>query len=92
MQFEQSASHGSLFQDHQSNVVLRSLDHLLAMAQRYRREGNLRQAMEIYWKVSECHSETAQAQGAQEGLLELADVYERGGSRHQARAVYERLL
>ena len=62
------------------------------MAQHYCSEGNLRQAMEIYWMLSEDHSETAQGQGAQDRLLELADVYERVGSRHQARAVYERLL
>jgi hypothetical protein len=48
--------------------------------------------MEIYWMLSEDHTETAQGQVAQEKLLEMADVYERVGSRHQARAVYERLL
>jgi len=92
MQLEQSASHGTLFQDHRSDVILRSLDHLFCMAQHYRSEGNLRQAMEIYWMLSEDHTETAQGQVAQEKLLEMADVYERVGSRHQARAVYERLL
>lgn len=92
MQFEQSALHGSLFQEHRSDVIVRSLDHLLAMAQRYRGEGNVRQAMEIYWMLSEEHSDTAQGQGAQERLLELAHVYESDGYRHQARAVYERLL
>jgi hypothetical protein len=91
MQFDPSASHDSLFQEHRSEVAVRSLDHLLAMAQLYRSEGNLRQAMEIFWMLSEDHSETVQAQGAQEGLLELAGLYERDGSRHQARALYERL-
>jgi hypothetical protein len=92
MQLEQSAPHGTLFQDHRSDVILRSLDHLFCIAQHYRSEGNLRQAMEIYWMLSEDHTETAQGQVAQEKLLEMADVYERVGSRHQARAVYERLL
>ncbi|WOJ88524.1 hypothetical protein RZS28_11890 [Methylocapsa polymorpha] len=92
MQFEQSASRGSIFQEHQSDVIIQSLDHLLIMAQRYRSEGNLRQAMDIYWTLSEDHSDTAQGQGAQDKLLELAGVYERDGYRHQARAVYERLL
>jgi TolA-binding protein len=92
MQLEQSAPHGTLFQDHRSDVILRSLDHLFGMAQHYCSEGNLRQAMEIYWMLSEDHSETAQGQEAQDRLLELADVYQRVGSRHQARAVYERLL
>jgi len=92
MQLEQPASHSTLFQEHRSHVSLQSLDHLLAMAQRYRSEGNLRQAMAIYWTLSEDHSETTQAQWSQDKLLELADVYERDGSRHQARAIYERLL
>ncbi len=92
MQLEQSAPIGTLFQDHRSDVILRSLDHLFCIAQHYRSEGNLRQAMEIYWMLSEDHTETAQGQVAQEKLLEMADVYERVGSRHQARAVYERLL
>jgi len=92
MQLEQSALHDTLFQDHRSDVILRSLDHLFCIAQHYRSEGNLRQAMEIYWMLSEDHTETAQGQVAQEKLLEMADVYERVGSRHQARAVYERLL
>lgn len=76
----------------QSGAIHRSLDHLLAMAHRYRGEGNLRQAMEMYWILSEDHSETEQAQKAQESLLELAEAYERDGARHTARAVYERLL
>ena len=92
MQLEQSASHGSSFQEHRSDVLLRSLDHLFDMAQHYRSEGNLRQAMEIYWMLSEDHTETAQGQVAQDKLMEMADDYERVGSRHQARAVYERLL
>lgn len=92
MQLEQSASHSTLLQEYRSHVILQSLDHLLAMAQRYRSEGNLRQAMEIYWTLSEDHSETEQAQWSQDRLLELADVYECDGSRHQARSIYERLL
>lgn len=92
MQIEQSASYGAHLYEHRMGVILQSLDHLLAMAQRYHGEGNLRQAMEIYWTLAEDHSDTAQAQAAQEKLLELARFYERDGSRHQARAVYERLL
>ncbi|VTZ25559.1 conserved hypothetical protein [Methylocella tundrae] len=92
MQFQESVSHGALFQEHRAEVIRESLDHLLAMAQRYRSEGSRRQAMEIYWMLSEDHSETVQAQAAQDKLLELAHIYERDGSRHQARAVYERLL
>jgi len=92
MQIQRSASQGALFQEHQSEVILRSLDHLLAMAQHYRKEGNLRQAMDIYWMLSDDHSETAQAQSAQDILLELARIYEHDGARHQARAVYERLV
>lgn len=92
MQSEQSVSYGALWQERRSEAVHRCLDHLLIMAHRYRSEGNLRQAMEMYWRLSEDHSETAQAMEAQESLLELAEAYERDDARHTARAVYERLL
>jgi lipopolysaccharide biosynthesis regulator YciM len=91
MQVEQSTAHGSPFQEHRPDVIFPSLDHLLTMAQRYRSEGKLRQAMDLYWVLLEDHPETTQAQGARGGLLELADVYEHDGLRHQARAIYERL-
>jgi Tfp pilus assembly protein PilF len=70
----------------------RMLDRLLGMAHRYHSEGNLRQAMEMYWDLLENHPSTAQAQGARVSLLDQAEAYERDGARHVARAVYERLL
>ncbi len=91
MQYVKSSSHGSSFSTHESEVIGQSLDHLYAMAQRYRGEGSVRQAMDIYWTLSDHHAHTAQGQGAQDGLLELANVFEHDGSRHQARAIYERL-
>ncbi len=75
-----------------SAVNGRMLDRLLAMAHRYRSEGNLRQAVEMYWALLENHPGTAQAQGARARLLEQAEAYERDGARHVARAVYVRLL
>jgi hypothetical protein len=75
-----------------SAVTGRMLDRLLGMAHRYRSEGNLRQAMEMYWALLENHPGTAQAQGARVSLLDQAEAYERDGARHVARAVYERLL
>jgi hypothetical protein len=92
MQFEQANSYGSPFQQRRSEVIRQSLDHLLAMAQSYRSEGNPRQAMDIYWKVFDDYSDTTQGQEAQESLLSLAEEYEREGYRHQSRAVYVRLL
>jgi lipopolysaccharide biosynthesis regulator YciM len=91
MEIEQSSAHDSPFQEHRSKVIPASLDHLLTMAQCYRSEGKLRQAMDLYWMLLEDHPETTQAQGARSRLLELADVYEQDGLRHQARAIYERL-
>jgi len=75
-----------------SSVNGRMLDRLLGMAHRYRSEGNLRQAMEMYWALLENHPGTAQAQGARVSLLDQAEAYERDGAKHVARAVYERLL
>jgi hypothetical protein len=72
-------------------VVDRSLDDLLAMAHRYHSEGNVWQAMDMYWMLTDTHSGTVQALDAQMSLLELAETYERDDARHMARAVYERL-
>lgn len=68
------------------------LERLLAMAQRYRKEGNYRQATEMFWTLIEEHSETPQAEAAKAELLELAGGYERAGNQHMARSMYERLL
>lgn len=68
------------------------LDHLLAMAHRYRSEGNLRQAMEMYWSLLEDYAETAQAGHASTSLLDMAKAYEREGAMHEARSIYTRLL
>ncbi|WP_018402851.1 tetratricopeptide repeat protein [Marinobacter gelidimuriae] len=68
------------------------LDRLLGMAHRYRSEGNMRQAMEMYWALLENHPETAQALVAHATLLKLAEAHERDGARHAARYMYERLL
>jgi outer membrane protein assembly factor BamD (BamD/ComL family) len=68
------------------------LERLFAMAQRYRKEGNLRQASEMFWTLVDEHSETPQARGAKEELLKLAEGYERTGNQHMARGMYERLM
>ena len=68
------------------------LERLLAMAQRYRGEGKLRQAMELYWELVEDHPGTAEAGAANAVLLDLAANYERDEAPHMARSIYERLL
>ncbi|MBI3056169.1 MAG: hypothetical protein HYY77_19325 [Betaproteobacteria bacterium] len=68
------------------------LVRLLAMAHRYRSEGKLGQAVELYWKLAEDYAGTPQADAARAMLLELATSYERDGARHMARSIYERLL
>ena len=65
---------------------------LLAMAQRYRCEGKLREAMDLYWELVEDHPGTADAGAAKAVLLELAASYERNDASHMARSIYERLL
>lgn len=92
VELESSTSRASILQKCSSEAARQSLDHLLAMAQRYRSEGDLRQAADIWWTLLQDHADTPQAQAAQDKLLELAHVYEREGYRHQARAFYERLL
>lgn len=68
------------------------LERLLGMAQRYKSEGNLREATELFWTLAQEHPQTTQAATAKLGLLALADGYERAGKQHMARDMYERLL
>ena len=68
------------------------LGRLLEMANVYRDEGNLWQAMVMYWELVEDYPGTPQSDAARAVLLELATAYERGGNRHLARSIYERLL
>lgn len=68
------------------------LGHLLEMAHVYRDEGNLWQAMVMYWELVEDYPGTPQSAAARAVLLELATSYERDGARHMARSIYERLL
>ena len=62
------------------------------MAHRYRSEGNLRQATELYWTLVEDYPGTSQADAARAVLLELAEGYERNEVRRMARSIYKRLL
>ena len=68
------------------------LGRLLAMAHRYRSEGKLGQAVELYWELAEDHPGTAEADAASATLLELAAGYERNDAPHMARSMYERLM
>lgn len=68
------------------------LEHLLVMAQRYRKELNLREATELFWSLVEEHPDTPQANAAKLELQQLAKGYERAGAPHMARSIYERLL
>ena len=68
------------------------LGRLLAMAHRYRSEGKLGQAVELYWTLAEDSPGTPQADAASAMLLELAASYERNDAPHMARSMYERLM
>jgi len=68
------------------------LSQLLMMAHVYRDEGNLWQAMVMYWELVEDYPGTPQSDAARAVLLELATSYERDGARHMARSIYKRLL
>lgn len=91
MQTEQWASRDVLWQERRWDVAHRGLDDLLAMARRYHSEGQMCQAADLYWMLSTEHPREPQSIAAEEGLLELAETYERNGSRHMARAIFERL-
>ena len=71
---------------------LTMLDRHFAMAQRYLKAGNYRQATEMFWTLVDDHDETPQAEAAKTELLTLAEGYERAGKDHMARSMYERLM
>ncbi|MBY0577698.1 MAG: hypothetical protein K2P57_01490 [Burkholderiales bacterium] len=84
---------GAIPETHESDDVdLAVLERLLSMAQTYRSEGSVRQAMEMFWELVEDFSGTPQAQVARKALLDLAMSYERSGARREARSIYERLV
>lgn len=92
MNSEDAVAHSTSEAAQKPDVVGQSLGHLLAMADRYRQDGNISQAMELYWKLSEDYPGTAQSLEAEKHLLQLAEAYDCEKSRHRARAIYERLL
>lgn len=70
----------------------RLLARLLHMAELYRSEKALRQAVEIFFELAEHHDDTPEAAEARQQLLEIGDLYEKSGEFRQARGIYERLL
>lgn len=68
------------------------LKRLLRMADEYRANDGLRQAMEMYFELAEAHEDTPEGIQAAARLLDIAERFERDGKARQARAMYERLL
>ncbi len=92
MSQEQTASRSvPSFQRRHADVIHQSLDRLLAMAYRYQTEGNVWQAVGMYWMLVEEHAGTVQSLEAEQRLLKLAETYERNDARHMAHAIYKRL-
>jgi hypothetical protein len=75
-----------------SQLAVRSLDDLLAMALRYHSRDEPRQAEDMFWMLAEEHSDAPQGEVATNKLTSLAHEYERNGCDHEARAIYERLV
>jgi hypothetical protein len=75
-----------------SGVVPVLLDRLLAMARKYRADGNDRQATELFWTLTEDNPETPQGEAAKLELMAMAEDYGRLNSQHIARSIFERLL
>lgn len=68
------------------------LTKLLSIADMYRAEKSIHQAMSIYFELAEDHAGTPEAYEALERLLDVAKKYEDAGEIRQARSLYERLL
>ena len=75
-----------------TGAKLMLLERIFAMAQRFRAEGKLCEAMELYWELAEEQPGTAEANAAGAMLLELAADYERNNAPHMARSIYQRLM
>jgi hypothetical protein len=72
---------------------LKSLEgHLLGMADRYRADNLLCQAVEMYFSVVDRYVGAPESSLARQRLLEIAEHYESIGALHQARGIYEQLL
>ena len=68
------------------------LTKLLKIADMYRADESIHQAMSIYFELAEEHAGTPEAYEALERLLDIAKNYEDAGEIRQARSLYERLL
>jgi hypothetical protein len=78
--------------ERRSQLAVRSLDDLLAMALRYHSRDEPRQAEDIFWMLAEDHFDAPQGEVAKSKLTALAHEYERNGCDHEARAIYQRLF
>ena len=68
------------------------LTRLVLMAQRYRQEGQMRQATEMFWGLIKDYPDTPESEVAKAELLKLAEDHERAGNMHMARGMYEQLM
>ena len=78
--------------NHEAEVVLPLLSHLLQMANDYRSNGSQHQAIEVYYELAERNADSIEGQEARCRLLEIAREYEQADMPHEARSIYERLL
>lgn len=70
----------------------RVLDGLLRMADTYRVNGAMHQALELYFSLIGEHEGSPQAEEAVDRVLDIAARYEQAGELRQARSIYEQLL
>ena len=70
----------------------RVLARLLEMADAYRGENALRQAVAIYFTLVEKYEDSPEAAQAFDRLMEIAEQHERAGEPRNARGIYDRLL
>ena len=78
--------------NHEAEVVLPLLSHLLQMANDYRSNGSPHQAIEVYYELAEQNADSIEGQEARCQLFEIAREYEQADMPHEARSIYERLL
>jgi hypothetical protein len=76
----------------QSNPVQDRLrERLLRMAETYKADGAVRQAMSLFLTLVEDYPDTLEAARAVHRLLAIADDFEAVGEFRQARSIYERI-
>jgi len=64
---------------------------LMRTGRTYQEQGNIHQAIYVYFNVIDRHAGTKEAQEASDRLLKIAQEYEQNGQLYMAKHLYQRI-